>query len=179
MKNNQAIKIKKILKKKLQILYKKIKFKNNIFVHRDFHVSNLMKINNQIGVIDSQDAIIGNPTYDLASLIDDVRIKTSNQLKNDVLNYYLNKCSQTYRRKKNDFIHDFNILSVQRNLKIIGIFSRLFKRDKKKQYLKLIPYTWKLLELRLKDKKVFGEINTILNQFISSKTRKKIKFYAN
>jgi hypothetical protein len=179
MKNNQAIKIKKILKKKLQILYKKIKFKNNIFVHRDFHVSNLMKINNQIGVIDSQDAIIGNPTYDLASLIDDVRIKTSNQLKNDVLNYYLNKCSQIYRRKKNDFIHDFNILSVQRNLKIIGIFSRLFKRDKKKQYLKLIPYTWKLLELRLKDKKVFGEINTILNQFISSKTRKKIKFYAN
>ena len=179
MKKNKTLKIKKVLKKKLQILYKKLKFKNNIFVHRDFHVSNLMKINNQIGVIDSQDAIIGNPTYDLASLIDDVRIKTSNQLKNDVLNYYLNKCSQTYRRKKNDFIHDFNILSVQRNLKIIGIFSRLFKRDKKKQYLKLISYTWKLLELRLKDKKVFGDINTILNQFISSKTRKKIKFYAN
>ena len=179
MKKNQAIKIKKVLKKKLQILYKKLKFKNNTFVHRDFHVSNLMKINNQIGVIDSQDAIIGNPTYDLASLIDDVRIKTSNQLKSDVLNYYLNKCPQIYKRKKNDFIHDFNILSVQRNLKIIGIFSRLFKRDKKKQYLKLIPYTWKLLELRLKDTKVFGEINTILNQFISSKIRKKIKFYAN
>ena len=179
MKKNKALKIKKVLKQKLQILYKKLKFKNNIFVHRDFHVSNLMKINNQIGIIDSQDAIIGNPTYDLASLIDDVRIKTSNQLKNDVLNYYLNKCPKEYRRKKNDFMHDFNILSVQRNLKIIGIFSRLFKRDKKKQYLKLIPYTWKLLELRLKDKKVFGEINTILNQFISSKTRKKIKFYAN
>jgi len=177
-KKNQAIKIKKILKKKLQILYKKLKFKNNIFVHRDFHVSNLMKINNQIGVIDSQDAIIGNPTYDLASLIDDVRIKTSNQLKNDVLNYYLNKCPQIYRRNKNDFIHDFNILSVQRNLKIIGIFSRLFKRDKKKQYLKLIPYTWKLLEIRLRNKK-FSEINTTLNYFISSKIRKKITFYAN
>ena len=91
MKKNQAIKIKKILKKKLQILYKKLIFKNNIFVHRDFHVSNLMKINNQIGVIDSQDAIIGNPTYDLASLIDDVRIKTSNQLKKNIFNYYLNK----------------------------------------------------------------------------------------
>jgi len=179
MKKNQSIKIKKVLKKKLQILYKKLKFKNNIFVHRDYHVSNLMKINNQIGVIDSQDAIIGNPTYDLASLVDDVRIKTSNQLKSDVLNYYLNKCPQIYRRKKNDFIHDFNILSVQRNLKIIGVFSRLFKRDKKKQYLKLIPYTWKLLESRLKDKKIFGEINAILNQFISSKNRKKIIFNAN
>ena len=138
-----------------------------------------MKINNQIGIIDSQDAIIGNPTYDLASLIDDVRIKTSNKLKKDLLNYYLSKCPQIYRKKKSDFIHDFNILSVQRNLKIVGIFSRLFKRDKKKQYLKLIPYTWKLLELRLKDTKVFDEINNILDQFISSSTRKKIKFYAN
>ena len=178
MKKNKALKIKKVLKKKLQILYKKLKFKDKIFVHRDFHVSNLMKINSRIGVIDSQDAIIGNPTYDLVSLIDDVRIKTSNQLKKNIFNYYLNKCPKIYRRKKNEFIHDFNILSVQRNLKIIGIFSRLFKRDKKKQYLKLIPYTWKLLEIRLKDK-MFSEINTILNKFIPSKTRAKIKFYAN
>ncbi len=178
MKKNKVLKIKKVLKKELQILYKKLKFKDKIFVHRDFHVSNLMKINSRIGVIDSQDAIIGNPTYDLASLIDDVRIKTSNQLKKNIFNYYLNKCPKIYRRKKNEFIHDFNILSVQRNLKIIGIFSRLFKRDKKKQYLKLIPYTWKLLEIRLKDK-MFSEINTILNKFISSKTRAKIKFYAN
>ena len=137
-----------------------------------------MKINSGIGVIDSQDAMIGNPTYDLVSLIDDVRIKTSNQLKKNIFNYYLNKCSKVYKRKKSDFIHDFNILSVQRNLKIIGIFSRLFKRDKKKQYLKLLPYTWKLLEIRLKNK-MFSEINTILNQFVSSKTRAKINFYAN
>ena len=178
MKKNKALKIKKVLKQKLQILYKKLKFKNKTFVHRDFHVSNLMKINSRIGVIDSQDAIIGNPTYDLVSLIDDVRIKTSNQLKKNIFNYYLNKCPKIYRRKKNEFIHDFNILSVQRNLKIIGIFSRLFKRDKKKQYLKLIPYTWKLLEIRLKDK-MFSEINTILNKFIPSKTRAKNKFYAN
>ena len=81
-------------------------------------------------------------------------------------------------KKKNEFIHDLNILSVQRSLKIIGIFSRLFKRDKKKQYLKLIPYTWKLLEIRSKDK-MFDEINKILNQFIPFKTRTKIKFYAN
>ena len=178
MKKNKALKIKKILKQKLKMLYKKLKFKNRILVHRDFHVSNLMKINSRIGVIDSQDAIIGNPTYDLVSLIDDVRIKTPHQLKKNIFNYYLNKCPKIYKRKKNDFIHDFNILSVQRNLKIIGIFSRLFKRDKKKQYLKLIPYTWKLLEIRLKDK-MFSEINTILNQLVPSKTRTKINFYAN
>ena len=115
----------------------------------------------------------------MVSLIDDVRIKTSTKLKKQIYNYYLSKTSKFHRLNSQKFLEDFNILSVQRSLKIIGIFSRLFKRDKKKQYLKLIPYTWKLLELRLKDKKVFGEINTILNHFISSKTRKKIKFYAN
>ena len=178
MEKDQAKKLSKVLKKKLHKLYKKIKFKNDIFVHRDFHVSNLMKINKQIGLIDSQDAIIGNPAYDLASLIDDVRIKTSGQLKKNIFNYYLSKCSSKYKKQKNNFIYDFNILSVQRNLKIIGIFARLFKRDKKKKYLQLIPYAWKLIELRSKDK-IFNEVNIILNKFISLKQRKKIKFHAN
>ena len=178
MKKNEAVKIKKILRKKLQAFYNKLKFKNKIFVHRDFHASNLMKLKSKIGLIDSQDAIIGNPTYDLVSLIDDVRIKTSNKLKNNVFNYYLTKCPKIFRERKKDFIHDFNILSIQRNLKIIGIFSRLFKRDNKKKYLKLIPYTWKLLETKLKIE-MFNEINTILNKFISSKSRSKSKFYVN
>ena len=52
-----------------------------MFVHRDFHVSNLMLVRNEIGVIDSQDALIGNRAYDLASLIDDVRFKTSKSFK--------------------------------------------------------------------------------------------------
>ena len=58
-----------------------IKLKNNIFVHRDFHVSNLMKYKNKIATIDTQDALIGNRAYDLASLIDDVRLKRSEQFK--------------------------------------------------------------------------------------------------
>ena len=53
-------------------------------VHRDFHISNLMIKKNIIFVIDSQDAVYGNITYDLASLIDDVRLKTSNNLKKKI-----------------------------------------------------------------------------------------------
>ena len=64
-------------------------------------------------------------------------------------------------------------------LRLLEFFRDFIKEIKKKQYLKLIPYTWKLIELRLRNKKVFGEINDILDRFISSKTRKKIKFYAN
>jgi aminoglycoside/choline kinase family phosphotransferase len=66
-------------------LIKNLKLKNNTFVHRDFHVSNLMLVKNKIGVIDSQDALIGNKAYDLASLIDDVRFKTSNFIKKKIL----------------------------------------------------------------------------------------------
>ena len=150
-------KFKKIIKK----ITSNLKLKNNIFVHRDFHVSNLMLVNNQIGVIDSQDALIGNRAYDLASLIDDVRFKTSKSLKEKIFNLYLKK------QKKLDidkFKNDFEILSILRNLKIIGIFTRLAIRDGKKNYLKLIPYTWKLISLRINENKVFHDLKNLLNQ---------------
>jgi len=130
-----------------------------------------MKIRGKIGVIDSQDALIGNPAYDLASLIDDVRIKNSKKLKNKIYNYYLIKSKKNLKNNSKIFLEDFNILSVQRCLKIIGIFSRLFKRDKKDQYLKFIPYTWQILELRMKGK-IFSELKKILDENVSRKIRK-------
>ena len=66
-------------------MIKKINLKNNTLVHRDFHISNLMMVKNKIGIIDSQDALIGNKAYDLASLIDDVRFETSKKFKNKIL----------------------------------------------------------------------------------------------
>ena len=154
-------------------MYNKLNFPNSYFVHRDYHVQNLMKVGKKIGVIDSQDALIGNPAYDLVSLIDDVRIKTSTKLKNQIYSYYLKKTSKIYRINSQKFLEDFNILSVQRSLKIIGIFSRLFKRDKKNQYLKFIPYTWQLLTMRM-DSEIFLELKKILDNNISKKLRKKI-----
>ena len=130
-----------------------------------------MQIRGKIGVIDSQDALIGNPAYDLASLIDDVRIKIPKKLKNKIYNYYLIKNKKNLKNNSKNFLEDFNILSVQRCLKIIGIFSRLFKRDKKDQYLKFIPYTWRILELRMKGK-IFSELRKILDRNVSSKIRK-------
>ena len=146
-----------------------IKLKNNFFVHRDFHISNLMKYKNKIGVIDSQDALIGNITYDLASLIDDVRLKSSKKLKNYMYDYYLKK----NKKKINKFFfkNDFEILSILRNLKIIGIFSRLAIRDKKKKYLKLIPYAWQLIELRSKKNPLFDDFKSLLNSSFSKKIR--------
>ena len=170
LRKNKVLHLKRKAKKILSKLYKSLNFPNSYFVHRDFHIQNLMSVKKNIGVIDSQDAIIGNPAYDLVSLIDDVRIKTSKKLKKQIFEYYLKK---NYKINPEKFLEDFNILSVQRSLKIIGIFSRLFKRDQKKKYLKLIPYTWKLLEMRMRAE-IFLELKDLLDTNISKKIRKKI-----
>jgi len=158
---------KKSYYKVIKNLVKKINLKNDTFVHRDFHISNLMMVENKIGIIDSQDALIGNKAYDLASLIDDVRFKTSEKLKNKIFSYYLKK--QKFINK-NSFKSDFDIISVLRNLKIIGIFTRLALRDKKKKYLKLIPYAWSLIKLRSKNKDIFKDLNNLL-KIINYKNR--------
>ena len=159
-KNNRNKFIKKF-KKVIRKLTLGLKLKNNIFVHRDFHVSNLMLVKGQIGVIDSQDALIGNKAYDLASLIDDVRFKTSMSLKKKIYNYYISKQKKL---EKDKFKNDFEILSILRNLKIIGIFTRLAARDGKKRYLKLIPYAWKLISIRIRENKIFKDLQDLLNQ---------------
>ena len=165
--------IKKKAKRILSELYNRLNFSNSCFVHRDYHVQNLMKIKKKIGVIDTQDALVGNPAYDLVSLVDDVRIKTSSKLKSQICEYYLKKTKKIVRIKREKFLEDFDILSVQRSLKIIGIFSRLFKRDKKKKYLKFIPYTWNLLEKRMSSK-IFFELRKLLENNIPKKIRNKI-----
>ena len=154
----------KIIKK----LVSKLQLKNDVFVHRDFHVSNLMLVRDEIGVIDSQDALIGNRAYDLASLIDDVRIKTPKSFKKKVYDYYLKKQKNLI---KNKFKNDFEILSVLRNLKIIGIFTRLSLRDGKKKYIKLIPYTWELINMRIKENEVFFDLKSLLSQNFEKKIK--------
>ena len=167
----KALTLNKKLTTKINLLLSKLKLKNNTFVHRDFHVSNLMKLKKKIGILDSQDAVYGNKAYDLASLIDDVRLKTSLKLKNSIYNYYvyLNK----KKINKNHFRNDFEILSVLRNLKVIGIFTRLAVRDDKKSYLKLIPYAWKLIENRINNNLIFVDLKNYLDANFSKKIRMK------
>ena len=154
-------KFKKVFENEVKKLLSKLNFKNDTFVHRDFHVSNLMYVKNNIAVIDSQDALIGNKAYDLASLVDDVRFETSNKLKNKILNNYFKKLKKT---EINKFVNDFEILSVLRNLKIIGIFTRLALRDNKKKYVKMIPYAWEMINYRMKKNREFVNLKLILKR---------------
>ena len=167
-KNLESKKLSKIFKKLLESLI----YNKKVFVHRDFHISNIMITKKGLGLIDSQDAVFGNIAYDLASLIDDVRYKTNNNLKDKIFNEFIKKNNQLDRDK---FRNDFEILSVLRNFKIIGIFSRLSKRDKKHYYLKLIPYAWKLIENRINNNIKFSDLKI----FIDKNFPKKIRNYEN
>ena len=162
------IKFIKRFRKILTKLTLALKLKNNTFVHRDFHVSNLMLVNNKIAVIDSQDALIGNKAYDLASLVDDVRFKTSKTFKDKVYKFYINKQKKINKVK---FRNDFEILSILRNLKIIGIFTRLAIKDGKKDYLKLIPYAWSLIDMRMNKNNVFNELRDLLKIHFKGKIK--------
>ncbi len=169
------IKIKKKTKK-IKIIYLKIikklifnlLLKKKIFVHRDFHISNIMIKKKEIYVIDSQDSVYGNEMYDLASLIDDVRIRVTLKNREKIFNKYIS----TFKKKNLDnFRNDFEILSVLRNLKIIGIFMRLSIRDNKHKYLKMIPYAWKLISQRTKNNDKFNDLNNFFNNYFSKEIK--------
>lgn len=121
-------------------LFDKLNKKNQVLVHRDYHADNLMIISKDskfedIGIIDFQDALIGSYAYDLLSLLEDARrdVDPFNQQK--LFDYFIKSSNYNY----NEFMIDYEVISLQRNIKILGIFARLALRDNKKQYLDYIP----------------------------------------
>ena len=164
-------KIKKVKKKINSILINYIKQTlkfNKVFVHRDFHIENLILTKGKICLIDNQDAVIGHPVYDLMSLIDDVRINLKKIDQDKIYKYYVLK----NKKIPKEFNFHFHVLSIQRLLKILGIFLRLYRRDKKKKYLKYLTRTWKLLEYRLKHQKL-KDLNELFNKYLPKDKRKK------
>lgn len=114
-----------------------------VLVHRDFHSRNLMVLpNNQIGVIDFQDAVIGPITYDLVSLLRDCYIYWPAEKVQQWIALFHTK-AQTNGLLGNvteeQFTRWFDLMGLQRHLKVLGIFARLALRDGKEAYLGDIP----------------------------------------
>jgi len=127
--------------KKLEGIYSyliaRIEQQTNKFVHRDFHCRNLLINDGKVCLIDFQDALIGPITYDLVSYLKDAYHKKNDSLIIDVCIKYweLARSSFDVPSDFGDFFIDFEMMGVQRHLKILGIFKRLFLRDGKDQYL--------------------------------------------
>ena len=120
-------------------------------VLRDFHVDNLVWLKDRAGlkacgILDFQDALAGHAAYDLMSLIEDARRDIAPELHGAMLARYLAGFPGIDEAA---FRRDFAILAAQRHAKVIGIFTRLWRRDAKPDYLVHIPRVWRLFERAL------------------------------
>ena len=119
------------------------------FVHRDYHSRNLMiSCAGGPGVLDFQDAVRGPLTYDLVSVLKDVYVMWPAEKVTQWVSYYYESAARAGLLKDVDrqqFLQWFDLMGVQRHLKIAGIFSRLYYRDGKPAYLKDIPYALRYL----------------------------------
>jgi aminoglycoside/choline kinase family phosphotransferase len=117
-----------------------------VTVLRDYHAENIMLLGGKPdapqGLIDFQDALVGHPAYDLVSLLQDARRDVSEDLEAAMLARY----SAAAGVSGDDFLADYARLGAQRNAKIVGIFTRLDRRDGKPKYLGMIPRVWAALE---------------------------------
>jgi N-acetylmuramate 1-kinase len=113
------------------------------FVHRDYHSRNLLlSAENNPGILDFQDAVWGPVTYDLASLLKDCYIAwPTPQIRSWVLQYRENllEAGFTLRADAAEFMRWFDLIGLQRHIKVLGIFARLYYRDAKSQYLHDLP----------------------------------------
>ncbi|HET6941347.1 MAG TPA: phosphotransferase [Sphingomicrobium sp.] len=117
-----------------------------VTVLRDYHAENVMLVRGREGVahfglLDFQDALAGHPAYDLASVLEDARRDVPEQVERTMLDRYIAATGQgeTFERA-------YWVLAAQRNTRILGVFTRLWKRDNKPHYTQFQPRMWGLLE---------------------------------
>ncbi len=119
-----------------------------VHVHRDYHSRNLMVAEPNPGIIDFQDAVFGPISYDLVSLFKDAYLEWPEERVLDWLIRYWQRARQAglpVRRDFGDFHRDYEWMGVQRHVKVLGIFARLYHRDGKDGYLKDMPLVAKYL----------------------------------
>jgi aminoglycoside/choline kinase family phosphotransferase len=126
-----------------------------VFVHRDFHSRNIMFCE-PLGIIDYQDAMNGSIVYDLVSLLKDLYIKFNPKDIEKLALYF--KEQKRLKISDEEFLQWFDFMGLQRHIKVLGIFARLYIRDNKNGYLKDLPLT---LEYVLESLKKYPELNEL------------------
>ncbi len=114
-----------------------------VTVLRDYHAENLMLVGptRSLGLLDFQDALAGHPAYDLVSLLQDARRTVDPTVEAAMLDRYRDATDAD-----ETFMNAYHVLGAQRNTKILGIFTRLWKRDGKPHYATMCPRVWTYLE---------------------------------
>ena len=132
------------IKKEIIKLINNLSFKRNFLVHRDYHSKNIFYKNKGIIIIDYQDAVYGSPLYDLVSLVNDCYKDINDNNRKKLLNFFRDNFNNFSKNNlsKDELMHNFYLLSVQRHMKASGIFCRLSKKNNRNDYLKYLKRTF-------------------------------------
>jgi N-acetylmuramate 1-kinase len=137
-----------------QTLLASIDMHKLVWTLRDYHSPNLLwlperKGLRRVGIIDTQDCVMGHPAYDLVSMLQDARVDIDFKRADELFDYYCGLRSAQGQFDAREFSRVFAVLGAQRATKILGIFSRLSKRDGKPIYLNHIPRVSRYLKRNL------------------------------
>jgi aminoglycoside/choline kinase family phosphotransferase len=131
-------------------LWDKVRAEPPVLVLRDYHADNLMIIDRPglrgLGLLDYQDALAGHPAYDLASLLQDIRRIVSPELEAAMIDRYI---AARPGVDGTAFRTAYAVLAAQRNIKILGVFTRLYVRDGKVSYPAFHPRLWEMVTRNL------------------------------
>lgn len=116
-----------------------------VMVHRDYHVDNLLMVDDRCAMLDYQDALLGSPLYDLVSLLEDARRDVDPDLQLRLIRNW----QEAHSSIAEDFNREYQFWGAQRHCKVAGIFTRLWLRDGKAQYLQHLPRVMRLLDRNL------------------------------
>jgi len=150
------------LEKIFSLLIKTALSQPQVLVHRDYHSRNLLLLpDKQLGIVDFQDAVWGPITYDLVSLLRDCYLVLPDELIHDITRKFYQHYSHTYLKgiSYDEFIRWFDWMGLQRHLKVLGLFTRLARRDQKTLYLKDLP---RVLDYVYRVSKKYVELNSLI-----------------
>lgn len=165
---------KKIWDDTLATILSKITAQSYVFVHRDYMVRNIMLTNTRPGILDFQDALYGPITYDLVSLLKDAFISWDEALISDiVVRYWETACNVglPVPHTMDQFLEDCEWMSIQRHLKVIGVFSKLYHHDHKKKYLSEIQRFLSYLNKTTSHYPVFDSFRILLHELTNDYTK--------
>jgi aminoglycoside/choline kinase family phosphotransferase len=144
-----------------------------VYVHRDYHSRNLMLTNPNPGILDFQDAVYGPLSYDLVSLLRDAYVEWPEERVLDWAVRYWQKARSRglpVREDFAEFYRDFEWMGVQRHLKVLGIFARLYHRDGKNRYLNDLPLVLRYLERTARRYRELSPLARVLDEIHSRPT---------
>jgi aminoglycoside/choline kinase family phosphotransferase len=158
-KKNQAV-----IAEEFRSICKRVSNKKMCLTHRDFHSRNIMKKNGDLVVIDFQDARMGIPQYDLASLLDDCYYSLDSKNREILLRYYFDqmKSKLSDQLTYEEFINNYNEIALQRVFKAVGSFSYIYELRKDERYLKYIGFAMEKIKKILFSNSKYDELRKAL-----------------